>query len=213
MVEKLTPMSEDFNEWYTDIIQQAQLADYSPVKGTMVIRPYGYSIWESVQSYLDKKFKWCSSNIYVGNSLNKCDLWETKITSFELFCAEQTIGQQGVFWENNCLEKPWFDENLQYVMDHKFFINLYKVFGPPKCINITGGFFRIHDKSKTSRLEEILFKERKKITLQASKRANSRYQKTNILLEMKRLDLKIAINKEFSIMLTKLKFRCSSLIF
>ena len=57
MVEKLTPMSEDFNEWYTDIIQQAQLADYSPVKGTMVIRPYGYSIWESVQSYLDKKFK------------------------------------------------------------------------------------------------------------------------------------------------------------
>jgi prolyl-tRNA synthetase len=44
MVEKLTPMSEDFNEWYTDIIQQAQLADYSPVKGTMVIRPYGYSI-------------------------------------------------------------------------------------------------------------------------------------------------------------------------
>ena len=57
MVEKLTPMSDDFNEWYTDIIQQAQLADYSPVKGTMVIRPYGYSIWESVQSYLDKKFK------------------------------------------------------------------------------------------------------------------------------------------------------------
>jgi prolyl-tRNA synthetase len=57
MVEKLTPMSDDFNEWYTDIIQQAQLADYSPVKGTMVIRPYGYSIWENVQSYLDKKFK------------------------------------------------------------------------------------------------------------------------------------------------------------
>ena len=57
MVEKLTPMSEDFNEWYTDIIQQAQLADYSPVKGSMVIRPYGYSIWESVQVYLDKRFK------------------------------------------------------------------------------------------------------------------------------------------------------------
>ena len=50
-------MSEDFNEWYTDIIQQAKLADYSPVKGTMVIRPYGYSLWEGVQAYLDKKFK------------------------------------------------------------------------------------------------------------------------------------------------------------
>ena len=57
MVEKITPMSEDFNEWYTDIIQQAQLADYSPVKGTMVIRPYGYSLWEGVQAHLDKKFK------------------------------------------------------------------------------------------------------------------------------------------------------------
>ena len=57
MVEKITPMSEDLNEWYTDIIQQAQLADYSPVKGTMVIRPYGYSLWEGVQAYLDKKFK------------------------------------------------------------------------------------------------------------------------------------------------------------
>ncbi len=57
MVEKITPMSDDFNQWYTDIIHQAKLADYSPVKGTMVIRPYGYSLWEGVQSYLDKRFK------------------------------------------------------------------------------------------------------------------------------------------------------------
>ena len=57
MVKKLTPMSEDFNQWYTDIIQEAQLADYSPVKGTMVIRPYGYALWENIQSYLDKRFK------------------------------------------------------------------------------------------------------------------------------------------------------------
>lgn len=57
MVKKLTPMSEDFNQWYTDIIQEAQLADYSPVKGTMVIRPYGYALWEHIQSYLDKRFK------------------------------------------------------------------------------------------------------------------------------------------------------------
>ena len=57
MVKKLTPMSEDFNQWYTDIIQEAQLADYYPVKGTMVIRPYGYALWEHIQSYLDKRFK------------------------------------------------------------------------------------------------------------------------------------------------------------
>ena len=46
MVKKLTPMSEDFNQWYTEIVQLADLADYSPVKGTMVIKPYGYAIWE-----------------------------------------------------------------------------------------------------------------------------------------------------------------------
>ena len=57
MVEKLTRMSEDFNQWYTDIVQQAGLADYSPVKGSMVIRPYGYSIWEGIQTFLDKRFK------------------------------------------------------------------------------------------------------------------------------------------------------------
>ena len=57
MVKKLTPMSEDFNQWYTDIIQEAQLADYSPVKGTMVIRPYGYALWENIQAYLDRRFK------------------------------------------------------------------------------------------------------------------------------------------------------------
>ena len=49
MVKKLTPMSEDFNQWYTEIVQLADLADYSPVKGTMVIKPYGYAIWENIQ--------------------------------------------------------------------------------------------------------------------------------------------------------------------
>ena len=50
-------MSEDFNQWYTEIVQLADLADYSPVKGTMVRKPYGYAIWENIQSYLDKRFK------------------------------------------------------------------------------------------------------------------------------------------------------------
>jgi prolyl-tRNA synthetase len=57
MMKNLTPMSEDFNQWYTDVIQEAELADYSPVKGTMVIRPYGYAIWENIQKYLDNRFK------------------------------------------------------------------------------------------------------------------------------------------------------------
>ena len=56
-MKNLTPMSKDFNQWYTDIVQEAELADYSPVKGTMVIRPYGYAIWENIQKYLDRRFK------------------------------------------------------------------------------------------------------------------------------------------------------------
>jgi prolyl-tRNA synthetase len=46
---QVTPRSVDFNAWYTDVIAAAELADYGPVRGTMVIRPYGYAIWESIQ--------------------------------------------------------------------------------------------------------------------------------------------------------------------
>ena len=57
MAEKITPRSQDFSQWYQDIVVQAKLADYSPVKGCMVIRPNGYSIWELIQKDLDKRIK------------------------------------------------------------------------------------------------------------------------------------------------------------
>ncbi|MBN2424304.1 MAG: proline--tRNA ligase [Calditrichaceae bacterium] len=57
MAEKVTPRSEDYSRWYTDIVLQAKLADYSPVKGAMVIRPNGYAIWELIQKNLDRMFK------------------------------------------------------------------------------------------------------------------------------------------------------------
>ena len=50
----ITPRAEDFSRWYLDIVREAQLADYGPVRGTMVIRPSGYALWESIQSHLDK---------------------------------------------------------------------------------------------------------------------------------------------------------------
>ncbi len=53
----LTPKSENISEWYNDVVVLADLADYSNVKGSMIIKPHGYAIWESVQNYLDKKFK------------------------------------------------------------------------------------------------------------------------------------------------------------
>ncbi|KAJ0042288.1 hypothetical protein Pint_17517 [Pistacia integerrima] len=61
----ITPRSQDFNAWYLDVIANAELADYGPVRGTMVIRPYGYAIWEAIQEYLNVKFKETGhSNMY-----------------------------------------------------------------------------------------------------------------------------------------------------
>ena len=55
--KKLTPRSEDFATWYNEVVQRAELADYSPVRGSMVIRPWGYGIWENMQRALDDMFK------------------------------------------------------------------------------------------------------------------------------------------------------------
>ncbi|MBN1799431.1 MAG: proline--tRNA ligase [Spirochaetales bacterium] len=57
MAAKITPRGKDYSQWYIDIIMEAKLADYSPVKGCMVIRPRGYALWENIQQTLDKMFK------------------------------------------------------------------------------------------------------------------------------------------------------------
>lgn len=57
MVDDITSMDVDFAKWYTDIVKKAELCDYSSVKGCMIIRPYGYAIWENIQSILDAEFK------------------------------------------------------------------------------------------------------------------------------------------------------------
>jgi prolyl-tRNA synthetase len=55
--ETITPRSKDYSQWYLDIIAQAELADYAPVRGCMVIRPTGYAIWERIQAGLDQRIK------------------------------------------------------------------------------------------------------------------------------------------------------------
>lgn len=57
MVDNITSMDEDFAKWYTDICKKAELVEYTSVKGCMVIRPYGYAIWENIQKILDGMFK------------------------------------------------------------------------------------------------------------------------------------------------------------
>ncbi len=56
-VKEITDMNENFAQWYTDVVRKADLADYSPVKGFMVIKAYGYQIWENIHDYLDERFK------------------------------------------------------------------------------------------------------------------------------------------------------------
>ena len=56
-VEAITPINEDFTRWYTDIVLNAELIDYSSVRGCVILRPYGYAIWENIQRILDGMFK------------------------------------------------------------------------------------------------------------------------------------------------------------
>ena len=56
-VKQITPKSEDFSRWYLEVVQKTELADYTPMKGMMVIRPYGYAIWENIQKGLDARIK------------------------------------------------------------------------------------------------------------------------------------------------------------
>lgn len=56
-VREITPRGEDYSQWYLDVILKAQMMDYSPVKGCMVIRPYGFTLWENMQQGLDKRIK------------------------------------------------------------------------------------------------------------------------------------------------------------
>ncbi|CAN5853827.1 proline--tRNA ligase [soil metagenome] len=57
MADKITPRSEDYGQWYVDVVRNANLADYSPVRGSMIIPPYGYALWENMQRVLDGMFK------------------------------------------------------------------------------------------------------------------------------------------------------------
>ena len=57
MAKRITPRSKDYSRWYTDVVQQTEMADYAPVKGCMVIRPYGYTLWENIKEGLDRRFK------------------------------------------------------------------------------------------------------------------------------------------------------------
>ena len=61
MAPVLTPQADDFPRWYQDVLAKAELADNGPVRGTIVIRPYGYAIWERMQAEMDARIKQCDA--------------------------------------------------------------------------------------------------------------------------------------------------------
>ncbi len=97
MVEQITSMDEDFAQWYTDVVKKAELVDYSGVKGCMIIRPYGYAIWENIQHDLDARFKRLGhENVYMPMFIPESLLQKEKdhVAGFAPECAIVTIGGQ-----------------------------------------------------------------------------------------------------------------------
>ena len=97
MVEQITSMDVDFAQWYTDVVKKAELVDYSGVKGCMIIRPYGYAIWENIQSDLDARFKRLGhENVYMPMFIPESLLQKEKdhVAGFAPECAIVTMGGQ-----------------------------------------------------------------------------------------------------------------------
>ena len=94
-MKEITPKSEDYSQWYLDVVLKAELADYGPVKGCMVIRPYGYAIWEHMQRDMDRRIKETGHvNAYFPLFIPKSFLQKEKehVEGFSPECAWVTIG-------------------------------------------------------------------------------------------------------------------------
>ncbi len=106
MVEAITSRDVDFAKWYTDIVKKAELADYSGVKGCMVIRPYGYAIWENMQADMDKRFKKTGhENVYMPMFIPESLLQKEKdhVEGFAPECAWVTVGGSEKLNERLCV--------------------------------------------------------------------------------------------------------------
>ncbi len=106
LVEAITSMDTDFAQWYTDIVKKAELAAYSGVKGCMVIRPYGYAIWENMQKDLDARFKRLGhENVYMPMFIPESLLQKEKdhVEGFAPECAWVTVGGQTQLAERLCI--------------------------------------------------------------------------------------------------------------
>ena len=106
MVDDITSMDEDFAKWYTDICKKAELIEYTSVKGCMVIRPYGYAIWENIQRILDGMFKDTGhENVCMPMFIPESLLQKEKdhVEGFAPECAWVTMGGSEKLEERLCV--------------------------------------------------------------------------------------------------------------
>jgi prolyl-tRNA synthetase len=95
VIKEITPRGEDFSQWYLDVVLKAELADYGPVKGCMIIRPYGYAVWERMQADMDRRIKETGHvNAYFPLFIPRSFLEREKdhVKGFAPECAWVTIG-------------------------------------------------------------------------------------------------------------------------
>ena len=105
-VEQITDMEQDFAQWFTDVCTKAELVDYSGVKGLFILRPYGYAIWENIQSVLDKKFKEGGhENVSMPMLIPESLLQKEKdhVEGFAPECAWVTVGGSEELTERLCI--------------------------------------------------------------------------------------------------------------
>mgnify|MGYP003333384193 CR=1 FL=1 len=105
-VTEITKQSVDFSRWYVDVVRKAELADYSPVKGCMVIRPNGYGIWEKLQAELDSRFKATGHvNAY-----------------FPLFIPESLLMKESEHVEGFAPQVAWVTQGGQEVLEERLVV-------------------------------------------------------------------------------------------
>ena len=105
-VEHITPRDVDFSQWYTDVILKSELVDYAPVRGCMVIRPYGFAIWERIKEQLDRRFKDTGhENVYMPMLIPESLLQKEKdhVEGFAPECAWVTVGGSEELPERLCI--------------------------------------------------------------------------------------------------------------
>ncbi len=132
MVEAITSMEVDFAQWYTDVVKKADLVDYSSVKGCMIIRPYGYAIWENIQNILDKEFKRTGhENVYMPMFIPESLLQKEKdhVEGFAPEVAWVTHGGSNELEERLCVrptsETLFCEHYAKIIQSHRDLPKLY----------------------------------------------------------------------------------------